>query len=369
MSVSSSAKKRKLNEREDTSEKRLKYAKYSVVERFSSSSAKKRKLNEREDTSEKRLKYAKYSVDERFSSKSSYSRAVCIGGNEKGSVSEVYNVLSKHAILTYPSLLLNVSYHGSAKAKDVVFCLGGKVKNGLCSNRVFKLNKNDFELKWIEVASMKTSRSSFGATVFQNNLIAAGGLQNHDSISVLNTVDMYEERQHKWISICPLSHPVFGNALVSCGGGLYNLGGGDNHQNFSSVQCLNDLSGSWRRVRSMQMDRKYFAVVSLDDCIYAIGGFSRINIEGTIPTEKDIPQKSVEKYIPEENKWVSVKAMNFDRAYHSACQLQGKIFVAGGRDSEKKGVREIDCYDPKSDTWTVVASTDLDWCGHSLVSM
>ena len=46
-----------------------------------------------------------------------------------------------------------------------------------------------------------------------------------------------------------------------------------------------------------------------------------------------------------------------ERSAHSACVLQDKIFVIGGMNSNGVGVKEIECYDPLSNKWSIVGST------------
>ena len=107
----------------------------------------------------------------------------------------------------------------------------------------------------------------------------------------------------------------------------------------------------------MQSPRSYFAAVSCDDSIYAIGGWN--NILKAL--------KSVEKYDCAADKWIYVSEMNIERRGHSACVMQDKIFVIGGRNPEEEPVKEIERYDPSTDKWEIVAKIDDELLAHSLV--
>ena len=51
---------------------------------------------------------------------------------------------------------------------------------------------------------------------------------------------------------------------------------------------------------------------------------------------------------------------------HSACVMQGKIFVVGGENDEDMAENEIECYDPSTDKWQIVEIDD-EFVSHSLV--
>ena len=65
--------------------------------------------------------------------------------------------------------------------------------------------------------------------------------------------------------------------------------------------------------------------------------------------------KSVEKYICAAHKLTYVSKLNIERCKHSACITQGKIFVVGGKDANYFSVKEIECYNPSTDRWEIVA--------------
>ena len=61
--------------------------------------------------------------------------------------------------------------------------------------------------------------------------------------------------------------------------------------------------------------------------------------------------------------------MKTERAEHSACVLNGKIIVIGGRNANGQAVREIESYDPQNDMWSVVGGITEDLINHSIVIM
>ena len=79
--------------------------------------------------------------------------------------------------------------------------------------------------------------------------------------------------------------------------------------------------------------------------------------------------KSVEKYDPHSNTWVYVNEMNIERYGHSACVMQNKIYVVGGKNSKDEFVTQIECYDPLSGNWSVVGNTNEKLYRHSVVAI
>ena len=153
-----------------------------------------------------------------------------------------------------------------------------------------------------------------------------------------------------------------GNALVSCRGSLYALGGlHDDGVCLSSVERLKSIKGDWEDSPPMLQPRKWLAAVGCNNVVYAIGGQSKE--DGSTRTN------TVEKFDPDENKWIYVSKMNSERAAHAACVLHGKIYVVGGLDVKGKPVKTIECYTPSLDSWSIVGTTNLDWFYHSIVAV
>ena len=127
----------------------------------------------------------------------------------------------------------------------------------------------------------------------------------------------------------------------------------------SSVERIGNLRDDWEEIQSMQTPRRWFAAVICNKIIYVVGG------------ETDCKQKittsTVETYDFVKDKWVYVSSMKTERRAHAACVMNGKIYVVGGLDASDKAVNSIECYDPTSDSWSVVGNTDANLFNHSLI--
>ena len=245
---------------------------------------------------------------------------------------------------------------------DCIYCIGGDVKyvfqpKGV--DCVWKLNSKEQTSEWEQVASMNVERCGMGAAVYDDTIVVAGGCDAN--YHLLASTEVYQTFCNEWRIISPLKQRKSGNALVSCNGFLYALGGWDGYRCLSSVEKLGDLKGEWCNIEPMKTPRKLLAAVNCDGAIYAIGGQSG--------KEKSTSLKTVEKYDSTANTWKDVRHMNFKRRFHAACVLRNKIYVIGGIDPHDNEVTEIECYDPILDTWSNVGkSTEKLWF-HTLVAV
>jgi kelch-like protein 1/4/5 len=99
--------------------------------------------------------------------------------------------------------------------------------------------------------------------------------------------------------------------------------------------------------------RSTCSVAILDEKIYVIGG-----------RESSICHRTVECYDPHLNKFTFKAPMNVRRGGTSAIAQNGCIYVFGGYDLPVSNpacqrTNSIERYDPKSDSWTLVANLDI----------
>ena len=246
---------------------------------------------------------------------------------------------------------------------DHIYTMGGQYKRGdgfYKTNEVVKLNLKDENAKWEKVVLMNKKRYVMGASVYRDTLFVAGGVdQNHNSVA---SCEYYLPASTKWKYAPPLMQCRDGHAVVSCDQCLYALGGHnkDSDEYLASAERLTHLNGKWQNIQPMQTPRRWFAAVNCNEVVYAIGGQSG--------KENSTRLKSVEKYNSAQNQWIYVSDMNIARCAHAACVMRGKIYVVGGLDNDGNVVNEIECYDPVHDVWSIVGNAiDISY-HHTLVT-
>ena len=277
------------------------------------------------------------------------SKILCL---HKNTLSEIeHQPTFSDAETSYPKLPVGENANTKLMfANGSLFSIGSEKK----MLRVFQMKLAETEMNWKEVASLVDSRLSFSAAVFHSDcFIIAGGFGNN---ARTNSVVLYDMHIDEWKSISCLNHSRSSHSLVSCHKTVYALGGYDDAKYLSSVERLSQEDEKWELVSPMQTPRFGFEAVSCGDFIYAIGGYFQ-----------NKPLNDVEKYNPNQNKWSPVASMIFKRYWHSACVWQGKIIVVGGLNHVKQEVKEIECYDPADNTWSVVGTTKSSMHNHHLV--
>lgn len=292
--------------------------------------------------------------------KESGSKILSLGGTKSPSkVTEVYNLFGEESKV-YPDLPMKLDCHAAVNLQNSVYCIGGTIvgDNVIVTDRVWQMMLNKDHLRWDEIASMNEKRYLMGAAIFDDIMVVAGG---YGSKPALTSTEIYIKQINEWKQISSLKHARSGHALATCDGCLYAVGGWDGNHYLASVERLSGLKESWKYVEPMQTARRWLAVATCKDVIYAIGGRSG--------SDESTRLKSVEKYDPDERKWVYVSDMNIERAAHAVCVLKDKIYVVGGYNVKGKSVKEIECYDPARDVWSIVGKTNSELFNNPLVVM
>ena len=205
---------------------------------------------------------------------------------------------------------------------------------------------------------MKHGKRFFGAAVFCDTLVVTGG-QGNPKGTYLSTAEYYLALIDEWRFIKPTIIAKCSNVLVACEGCLYDIGGTNGRHSLCAVEQLSGLKSNWKMMQPMQQRREQHAAVACEGKVYAMGGGNDRNMH--------LRTNSVECYEPKSNKWMYVQDMKHARAGHAACVLQNKIYVIGGKDDQDRYVREIECYDPANNAWSVVGITPVDLHHHSLL--
>ena len=291
------------------------------------------------------------------------SHLIRLGGYRGRKKVNVVLSLSEDTHREYANFDVGLHSHCSLMLNDHIYTMGGRFKRGddfYATNEVVKLNLKDENAKWEKVASMNKRRCLMGASVYRDTLFVAGGNdQNKHSIA---SCEYHLPESNKWKYAPPLIQCRDAHALVSCDECLYALGGWntDDYEYLASAERLTHLDGEWKNIQPMQTPRRWFAAVNCNGVVYAIGGQSG--------EEKSTVLKSVEKYDSTGNQWKYVSDMNTARSSHSACVMRGKIYVVGGTNTGENFINEIECYDPVNDVWSIVGNTIDIWNHHTLVA-
>ena len=294
------------------------------------------------------------------------SKILAIGGEyTTGEIRVVVRYKNEPAI-AYPNLPIGFESGWSVKLHDYIYCLGGEAKNAFtdrmeATNKVFRLNVYSENAVFEEVAAMNNRRSGFSAAVLLDTIVVSGGVDSDDKS--VESSECYIPQLNEWKVIAQPHIKKHYHVLVSCKRYVYSIGGvdGRNGLPLSSVERLKGIREEWGDVAPMNENRGALAAAACGGCIYAIGGRN-----GKFWSSRT---NTVEKYDPSLNEWSYVQPMKFCRSGHEACEFDGKIYVLGGSDAQGNIVRQIEFYDPKTNTWGDLGSTASKLFNQSLVAV
>src|SRR5262249_50093446 len=108
-----------------------------------------------------------------------------------------------------------------------------------------------------------------------------------------------------------------------------------------SVEAYNPKTDSWSSVAPMNTARERLCAASVDDILYAIGGYNGSYL------------KSVEAYDAKSDKWSIVAEMSTPRAGASAVSFSGLLYVFGGLNGSVY-LNTMEEYNPKTNTWRLL---------------
>lgn len=98
---------------------------------------------------------------------------------------------------------------------------------------------------------------------------------------------------------------------------------------------------NWERLGVLPSQRTHFTLSTVEDKLYAIGGFDILG-----------KQRSalVEEYDIRSKLWTRRADIPAPRSLHAACVVGGKIYIIGGQTPGQLSAA-VDVYDPKNNTW------------------
>ncbi|XP_034042261.1 kelch-like protein 41a [Thalassophryne amazonica] len=138
-------------------------------------------------------------------------------------------------------LPLKIHGHCVISENRLVYCIGGKTDDNKTTNKMFAYNHKRSE--WKEVASMKTPRSMFGATIHKGRIVVAGGV-NEDGLTA--TCEAYDFGTNKWSPFTEFPQERSSINLISCGGMLYAVGGFTMVENENQECSPNEITDIWQ---------------------------------------------------------------------------------------------------------------------------
>ncbi|XP_034936195.1 kelch-like protein 5 isoform X2 [Chelonus insularis] len=232
---------------------------------------------------------------------------------------------------------------GAAVVDSKLIIVGGR--DGL--KTLDSVERLDFStLKWSRLPSINTHRHGLGVAVLGGPLYAVGG---HDGWSFLQTVERWDPNNEEWSFIAPMPGPRTTVGVAVLNDKLYAVGGRDQNSCLNTVDCYDPHTNKWTSCAPMSKRRGGVGVGVANGCIYALGGYDLAS-RGSHACRYD----SVERYDPKTDTWTMVAPMSVARDAVGVCLLGDQLFAVGGYDGQQY-LTLVETYDPIINEWHQVA--------------
>ncbi len=178
---------------------------------------------------------------------------------------------------------------GAGAIEGKIYVMGGSQRRNI-SNDNFYVTINSTEVydpttdTWTEKASMPTSRSSFGATVYQDKIYCMGGFHLSDDGSEKISVgvnEIYDPSTDAWETKSPMPSVRYGFEANTVDGKIYVIGGwlqsqtshGEVEVVSSQVDIYDPSTDVWTRGTQMPNAVADYASAVIDQKIYVFRSF------------------------------------------------------------------------------------------------
>lgn len=181
--------------------------------------------------------------------------------------------------------------------------------------------------RWRTVHELGTRMSSVAATAHNRKMYLAGGKTSLNRAASL--VTCFDPVLGSLALMPSLKDARFGLGLVTLDDAIYAVGGYcDDGGRLDSVEMYNFEKKKWSIMGSLSESRSAFGCAVLNGKIYAGGGYVG-------SADMSTPSESVEIYDPETNLWTKAPSLSVPRAHLSFVVFQGTLWAIGGFDGTR----------------------------------
>ncbi|XP_011824913.1 PREDICTED: kelch-like protein 1 isoform X2 [Mandrillus leucophaeus] len=244
---------------------------------------------------------------------------------------------------------------GVAVIDEKLFVIGGR--DGLKTLNTVECY-NPKTKTWTVLPPMSTHRHGLGVTVLEGPIYAVGG---HDGWSYLNTVERWDPQSQQWTFVASMSIARSTVGVAALNGKLYSVGGRDGSSCLSSMEYYDPHTNKWNMCAPMCKRRGGVGVATCDGFLYAVGGHDA-------PASNHCSRllDYVERYDPKTDTWTMVAPLSMPRDAVGVCLLGDRLYAVGGYDGQTY-LNTMESYDPQTNEWTQMASLNIGRAGACVV--
>ena len=122
----------------------------------------------------------------------------------------------------------------------------------------------------------------------------------------------------------------------------------------------------WDKVTAPPTMQWYPCVVADEQYLYIIGGISQETMFNIVPTTTTTTTTTTTRFDPSSNKWEKVADIKVGRCEAFGAAMNGKVFIAGGRQRQKV-ISSCEVYNPPTNEWQLMPSLNVPRLNASMV--
>ena len=163
-----------------------------------------------------------------------------------------------------------------------------------------------------------------------------------DTSSKQSTIKRFNVEPCSWQTVSSHEGCRVASCVVAAGNHLYVCGGWLEDDFLTKAERFDTVENKWEEIANMQQKRGYACGVTTEGKIFVAGG-------------KESWQsflKTCEMYNISTNEWQFIGSLKVPREDCRMMCLKGTLYVLGGTDDSWRSELTVECYDPTEDKWT-----------------
>lgn len=188
-------------------------------------------------------------------------------------------------------------------------------------------------------------------------LYVCGGIDSSWDAAAVESVEVYDLRSNSWDLSTPMSSKRGRVGVATLDQHLYAIGGYNGTSYLNTGERYDTILNSWVAIAPLNTPRRSLALGVLGGPMYALGGYDGAS-----------SLKSVERYDPQSNCWTKVASMLTHRGGAGCGTLHNFLFVAGGDDRSSR-LNSVEMFDPHMAKWSKVAPMAVSRVGVGVATL
>ena len=206
---------------------------------------------------------------------------------------------------------------------------------------------------WRSIEPLPQAVTHAGQAAYGTKIYLAGGFDGDHPGPPTDKVWLYDTVTDSWSAGPPLPKKRGGGALVALGGKLHYFGGTVRHlfnyRRDSGAHWVLDIAAArsdWTEAAPLPNPRNHIAGAALGGKLYAIGG-------QYLGDEASSNLRDVDVYDPETNTWTKAADLPKRIGHITAATLSygQRILITGGVTQNRRKLRDVLAYNPETNTW------------------